>query len=57
LTVVRWLGLLGTKACCCERTGRRAQRALQYVLFFITKRVDRVVQDFDAIKLLKFAVS
>ena len=31
--------------------------AKPYVLFYTTKRVGGGVQDFDAIKLLKFAVS
>lgn len=31
--------------------------AKPYVLFYTTKRVGGRVQDFDAIKLLKFAVS
>ena len=31
--------------------------AKPYILFYTAKRVDRGVQGFDAIKLLKFAVS
>ncbi|MES2031919.1 MAG: phage major capsid protein [Pseudomonadota bacterium] len=44
-----------------DRQGVRVQRdpysAKPYVLFYTTKRVGGGVQDFDAIKLLKFAVS
>jgi HK97 family phage major capsid protein len=44
-----------------DRTGVRVLRdpfsAKPYVLFYTTKRVGGGVQDFDAIKLLKFAVS
>jgi HK97 family phage major capsid protein len=43
-----------------DRTGVRVLRdpysAKPYVLFYTTKRVGGGVQDFDAIKLLKFAV-
>ena len=39
-------------ACCAIRT-----RAKPYVLFYTTKRVGGGVQDFDAIKLMKFAAS
>jgi HK97 family phage major capsid protein len=42
-----------------DRTGMRVLRdpysAKPYVLFYTTKRVGGGVQDFDAIKLLKFA--
>ena len=42
-----------------DRTGVRVLRnpysAKPYVLFYTTKRVGGGVQDFDAIKLLKFA--
>ena len=38
-------------ACCAIPT-----RAKPYVLFYTTKRVGGGVQDFDAIKLLRFAV-
>lgn len=44
-----------------HRQGVRVLRdpysAKPYVLFYITKRVGGGVQDFDAIKLLKFATS
>jgi predicted phage gp36 major capsid-like protein len=44
-----------------DRQGVRVLRdpysAKPYVLFYTTKRVGGGVQDFDAIKLLKFAVS
>jgi HK97 family phage major capsid protein len=44
-----------------DRTGVRVLRdpysAKPYVLFYTTKRVGGGVQDFDAIKLLKFGVS
>ena len=44
-----------------DRTGVRVLRdpysAKPYVLFYTTKRVGGGIQDFDAIKLLKFAVS
>jgi HK97 family phage major capsid protein len=44
-----------------DRTGVNVLRdpytAKPYVLFYTTKRVGGGVQDFDAIKLLKFAVS
>jgi HK97 family phage major capsid protein len=44
-----------------DRTGVRVLRdpysAKPYVLFYVTKRVGGGVQDFDAIKLLKFGVS
>ena len=44
-----------------DRAGIRVLRdpysAKPYVLFYTTKRVGSGVQDFDAIKLLKFAVS
>ena len=44
-----------------DRAGVRVLRdpysAKPYVLFYTTKRVGGGVQDFDAIKLLKFAVS
>ena len=44
-----------------DRTGVRVLRdpysAKPYVLFYTTKRVGGGVQDFDAIKLLKFAAS
>ena len=44
-----------------DRTGIRVLRdhfsAKPYVLFYTTKRVGGGVQDFNAIKLLKFAVS
>lgn len=44
-----------------DRTGVRVLRdpfsAKPYVLFYVTKRVSGGVQDFDAIKLLKFGVS
>lgn len=43
-----------------DRTGVRVLRdpysAKPYVLFYVTKRVGGGVQDFDAIKLLKFGV-
>ena len=39
-------------ACCAIRI-----TAKPYVLFYTTKRVGGGVQDFDAIKLLKFAAS
>jgi HK97 family phage major capsid protein len=35
----------------------RISAAKPYVLFYTTKRVGGGVQDYDAIKLLKFAVS
>ena len=44
-----------------DRAGVRVIRdpftAKPYILFYTTKRVGGGVQDFDAIKLLKFAVS
>ena len=44
-----------------DRAGVRVLRdpysAKPYVLFYTTKRVGGGVQDFDAIKLLKFSVS
>ena len=44
-----------------DRTGVRVLRdpysAKPYVLFYTTKRVGGGVQDFDAIKLMKFGVS
>lgn len=44
-----------------DRTGTRVLRdpysAKPYVLFYVTRRVGGGVQDFDAIKLLKFGVS
>jgi HK97 family phage major capsid protein len=44
-----------------DRAGVRVLRdpytAKPYILFYTTKRVGGGVQDFDAIKLLKFAVS
>jgi HK97 family phage major capsid protein len=44
-----------------DRVGVRVLRdpysAKPYVLFYVTKRVGGGVQDFDAIKLLKFAAS
>ena len=44
-----------------DRTGVRVLRdpysAKPYVLFYVTKRVGGGVQDFDAIKLMKFGVS
>ena len=44
-----------------DRTGIRVLRdpysAKPYVLFYTTKRVGGGVQDFDAIKLLKFGTS
>ena len=44
-----------------DRTGVRVLRdpysAKPYVLFYTTKRVGGGVQDFDAIKVMKFAVS
>ena len=44
-----------------DRAGIRVLRdpcsAKPYVLFYTTKRVGGGVQDFDAIKLLKFGVS
>ena len=44
-----------------DRAGVRVLRdpftAKPYVLFYTTKRVGGGVQDFDAIKLMKFAVS
>ncbi|MGN6583715.1 MAG: phage major capsid protein, partial [Rhizobiaceae bacterium] len=44
-----------------DRSGVRVLRdpysAKPYVLFYTTKRVGGGVQDFDAIKLLKFGVS
>jgi len=44
-----------------ERAGvtvlRDPYSAKPYVLFYVTKRVGGGVQDFDAIKLLKFAAS
>ena len=39
------------------RVLRDPYSAKPYVLFYTTKRVGGGVQDFDAIKLLKFAVS
>ena len=39
------------------RAARSVSRAKPYVLFYTTKRVGGGVQDFDAIKLLKFAAS
>ncbi|MGT2486757.1 phage major capsid protein [Methylobacterium oryzae CBMB20] len=44
-----------------DRTGMRVLRepysAKPYVLFYTTKRVGGGVQDFDAIKLLKFSLT
>ena len=42
------------RACACCAIPIRAK---PYVLFYTTKRVGGGVQDFDAIKLLKFAAS
>jgi predicted phage gp36 major capsid-like protein len=39
------------------RVLRDPYSAKPYVLFYTTKRIGGGVQDFDAIKLLKFAVS
>ena len=45
-----WSSTAPASACCAIPT-----RAKPYVLFYTTKRVGGGVQDFDAIKLLKFA--
>jgi HK97 family phage major capsid protein len=50
-----------TRAYVVDRAGIRVLRdpysAKPYVLFYTTKRVGGGVQDFDAIKLLKFGTS
>jgi HK97 family phage major capsid protein len=40
-----------------QRRDARSYSQKPYVLFYTTKRVGGGVQDFDAIKLLKFAVN
>jgi HK97 family phage major capsid protein len=57
IRATRWL----IRATIVDRAGVRVIRdpysAKPYILFYTTKRVGGGVQDFDAIKLLKFAVS